>query len=63
MMPDINFGTVLSWIQAGGTLVQEGAALYNELKGAFSTGDQATLDAEVVASTAAADQAFKNSQG
>ena len=58
----MNFATVLAWVQAGGAVLTEGKALYEELKQTFSTEDQALLDAEVEASDAAADAAHKESQ-
>lgn len=54
--------TILAAIQAGVSLIPEGEALISQIKALFSTTDQATIDAALIAANAAADQAYKDSQ-
>lgn len=58
----MGLGTVLAFIQAGGALLPEGAALVGEIKSLFGESDQAAIDKALAESTAAADAQHNEAQ-
>jgi len=58
----MNLATVLAAINAGVTLIPEGAQLVTELKSLFGEQDQAQIDAALASSTAAADAQHQEAQ-
>lgn len=58
----MNLATVLAFIQAGGALLPEGAALVGEVKSLFGENDQGAIDQALADSTAAADAQHKEAQ-
>lgn len=57
-----NLATILQFIQVGGALIPEGAALVNEIKTLFDTSDQAAIDKALADSTVAADAQHNEAQ-
>jgi hypothetical protein len=58
----MNLATILAFIQAGGALLPEGAALIGEVKSLFGEHDQAAIDKALADSSAAADAQHKDAQ-
>lgn len=58
----MNLDTILKFIQVGGALIPEGAALVNEIRALFNTDEQAQIDKALSDSTAAADAQHKDAQ-
>jgi hypothetical protein len=58
----MELATVLAFIQAGGALLPEGAALVGEIKSLFGQSDQAAIDKALADSTAGADTQHNDAQ-
>jgi hypothetical protein len=58
----VNLATILAFIQVGGALLPEGAALVAEIKALFGETDQAAIDKALADSTAAADAQHQEAQ-
>lgn len=58
----MNLATILAAINAGVTLIPEGAALVGELKGVFNETDQAAIEKALADANAAADAQHEEAQ-
>jgi hypothetical protein len=59
----MELAVILAAIRAGVTLIPEGLALVEQIKGVVGENDQVAIDAALVESTAAADAQHNEAQG